>query len=101
MKEQCVLAATKASWVLGRICNPVASRSKKKIIPLYLECVSQIWSSQFKRNLEVLEMVQWKATEMIRWLENLTHEQRLKISFAKKKKKIGLLHLQKERLREI
>lgn len=33
-----------------------------------------------------LDMVQWRATKMIRWLENVTHEERLKISFASRHK---------------
>lgn len=73
--------------ILGHICNPVVSRLREEITPPYSACVSQIWS-QFQRNLEVLEAVQWRATEMIRWLENVTCGQRLKISFVKKKKKI-------------
>jgi len=82
---KCALTAQKASRILGYIKRSLASRSREVILPLYsallrphLETCIQLWSLQHKKDMELLEQVQRRATKMIRGMEHPAYEERLK-----------------------
>jgi len=97
ISHQCVLVAQKASCVLGCIKRSVASRAREGILPLCpalvrhpRESCVQLWSPQHKKDMELLEQVRSRATKMIRGLEHLSYEDRLR--------ELRLLSLEKKRL---
>ena len=98
VSEQCRIAASKGNRVLGMIRRNITYKEKSLIIPLYkaivrphLEYCIQAWNPHLRKDVDMLEKIQRRATKLIPELRDLTYEERLK--------ECGLTTLETRRLR--
>ena len=95
---QCIAASKTANKILGFISRSFEYKSKDIVLPLYkslvrphLEYAIQFWSLYYRKDIDMLERVQRRATKLIPNIRNLSYEDRLK--------RLGLYTLKTRRLR--
>lgn len=78
----CEFAAQKAKFILGCMKSNMASKSKEVILPLYsalvgphLECCIYLWQ---KKDIKLLDWVQRRVTKLLRGVDHLLSEDRLR-----------------------
>ena len=81
----CGTAAAKGNKILGLIRRNIVYKEQELIIPLYktmvrphLEYCIEAWMPYRKKDIDMLERVQRRATKMIQKLRNFSYEMRLK-----------------------
>ena len=80
VSEHCGIAASKGNQILGLIRRNITYKEIKLIILLHkaivrphLEYNIQAWRPYRKKNVDMLERIQRRATKMIPELKNLTY----------------------------
>lgn len=82
---QCAFGAKMTNSILGCIKKSMARRSRLVLLPPYstlmrplVEYCVQLWASQFKKDRDLQDSVQQRATKVIRDFEHLLYEKRLR-----------------------
>ncbi|CAM5124383.1 unnamed protein product, partial [Natator depressus] len=95
---QCAAAVKKANRMVGIIKKGIENKTENILLPFYksmvhphLEYCVQMWSHHLKKDILALEKFQKRATKMIRGLEWVSYEERLK--------RLRLFSLEKRSLR--
>ena len=98
VSEQCRIAASKGNQVLGMIRRNITYKDKSLIVPLHkaivrphLEYCIQAWSPYLRKDIDMFEKIQRRATKLIPGLRDLRYEELLK--------ECGLTTLETRRLR--
>ena len=85
VSEQCRIEASKGKQVLGMIRRNITYKEKSLILPLYkaivrphLEYCIQAWCPYLRKDIDVLDKFQRRATKLIPGLRDLSYEERLK-----------------------
>jgi hypothetical protein len=98
VEKQCAEAAKKGFKVLGMIARNFVTRRREVILQLYkslvrplLDYCVQAWRPYRKKDIDLLERVQKRATRMVEECKGLDYEERLR--------RLGLTTLETRRLR--
>ena len=98
VEKQCAEAAKKGFKVLGMIARTFVTRKRNVILQLYkslvrplLDYCVQAWRPYRKKDIDLLERVQKRATRMVEECKELDYEERLR--------RLGLTTLETRRLR--
>ena len=98
VSEQCRIAASKGNLVLGMIRRNITCKENSLIVALYkaivrphLEYCIQECNPHLRKDIDMLEKIQRRATKLIPGLRDLRYEERLK--------ECGLITLETRRLR--
>ena len=85
VSEHCRIAASKGNQVLGMIRRNITYKEKSLIVPLYkaivrpyLKYCIHAWSPCLRKDIDMLEKIQRRATKLIPDLRDLRYEERLK-----------------------
>ena len=85
VSEQCRIAASKGNQVLGMIRINITYKENSLIVPLYkaivrphLEYCIHAWNPHLRKDIDMLEKIQRRATKFIPGLRDIRYEERLK-----------------------
>ena len=85
VSEQCRIAASKGNQVIGMIRRNITYKENSLIVPLYKAIVRphlayciHAWSPYIRKDIDMLEQIQRRATKLIPGLIDLRYEERLK-----------------------